>query len=407
MLKILQTGDLHLGKILYEYSLIEDQRHILNQLLQELKSFSYDALIVSGDIYDRSVPSPEAVRLFDDFLIQVNNDFPDLVICIISGNHDSQARLSYASTFLRSKNIFISTDCNECDRPIIITSSDKEQFALYQMPFMHAGGLTLSDGSIIRNQSELVAEAINRIQASHADLQKNSDNEMLPALLNCHLFTLQGHSSDSERLFLGTAELIDPKLFSPFIYTAIGHLHKRQKVTEQAYYAGSPLAYSFSEVQTDKVFLRIAIDTCEKKAVTVTEIPIIPLRELIQIESSFEDFEKMIEYKDAFIEFTCTDIIPVENIAARLRKTFPFLLSIKQKSVIGAYKNNEHSLAKRKTLFEKKDSFPVKEILCSFLQSIELMGEEDSYKTNTEWKESIELFEKITKEVEASEHEAT
>ncbi len=406
MLNILQTGDLHLGKVLYEYSLIEDQRHVLNLLLLELKSFAYDALIISGDIYDRAVPSPEAVSLFDDFLTHINKEFPTLPICIISGNHDSQTRLSFASTFLKSKNIYITTNPEDCDTPIIITSKNNDHFALYQVPFLHPGSLKSNAGELLKNQSELVEQAIQRIQTAHKKLQKDREDNTLPALLNCHLFTLKGATSDSERLFLGNAELIDPKLFSSFLYTAIGHLHKKQKVTNKAYYSGSPLAYSFSETNTEKGFLRIELNSKDIADITVTTIPIIPLRKLVQVESSFEDFEKMTNLKDDFIEFTCTNSIPIENIAPKLRKNFRYLLSIKQKAITSAYQNTEESLANRKSLFEKKDSFPVKEILGSFLKSVDLMAEEDTCEANTEWKDAIELFESIAKQVEAHQHEA-
>ncbi len=405
MVNILQTGDLHLGKVLYEHSLLEDQKHMLDLLIKELQAFSYDALLIAGDVYDRSVPSPEAVRLFDEFLVQVNALFPLLPICIISGNHDSQTRLSYASSFLRSKNIYISTDAEECSNAIIIESKDGQKIALYQIPFLQIGSLRSEDGSMLRSQTDLITEAIARIKRSHKKLQSKSEHKDTSAIVNCHLFTLQGTSSDSERLFLGNAELIDPNVFKPFLYTAIGHLHKKQKVLENAYYAGSPLAYSFSEIQTDKVFLRVVLNT-ENKAVEVTPIDIKPLRKLVQVEDTFENFEKMVEHKDDFIEFTCTNSMTIENIAPRLRKLFPYLLSIKQKAITSIYQNAEESISKRRALFEKKDALPVKEIFTNFLQDLGLMSEDDTDSSNSDWKECIELFESIAKELEGEKNEA-
>ncbi len=400
MLNILQTGDLHLGKVLYEYPLINDQKHMLQLLFEEIIAFPYDALIITGDIYDRSIPSPEAVCLFDDFLTQVNKEKPDLSICIIPGNHDSSMRLSYASNFLKSKNIYLTTNPEDLDKPIILKSKDNEKVALFQIPFLHAGSLQLSDGTLLKNQTDLVSEAISRIK-------KTSEFAEYPSILNCHLFTLKGTTSDSERLFLGNAELINPAAFTPFLYTAIGHLHKKQRVTENAYYSGSPLSYSFSEVQTDKVFLRVMLDVKNSIVSSVEPIAINPLRKLVQIEARFEDFEKMHELKDSFIEFTCLNEIPIENIASKLRKTFPFLLSIKQKAITNYYKNNEDSLLKKRALFEKKEALPIKDILCSFLQSIGAMSEAEDENSESEWKDCIELFEKTAKEVEATEHETT
>ena len=106
-MKILQTGDLHLGKILYEYSLLEDQKYILNQITEILLQDDFDVLAITGDIYDRAIPSPEAVELFDQFLTNLHKKKPNLAILIISGNHDSARRLSFASKLLASNNIYI------------------------------------------------------------------------------------------------------------------------------------------------------------------------------------------------------------------------------------------------------------------------------------------------------------
>ena len=141
-MKILQTGDLHLGKILYEYSLIEDQKHILNELKNILLNDEYDVLALTGDIYDRAVPSPEAVELFDTFLTEIHAKKPKLSIIIISGNHDSAKRLSFASKLLSSNNIYI---CAESDiekiinqKPITITDSNNFQCDFYLLPFVYA-----------------------------------------------------------------------------------------------------------------------------------------------------------------------------------------------------------------------------------------------------------------------------
>ncbi len=403
MLNILQTGDLHLGKVLYEYSLIEDQKYVLDLLLKELHSFPYDALFITGDIYDRSIPSPEAICLFDNFLTTLNTDFPHMHIYIISGNHDSASRLSYASNFLKSKNIYITTAPEDCDKPFILHSKNGKAMAVYQIPFLHAGSLKSNKGLFLKSQEDLIQEAIRRILLSHKELEK-THKDSIPMLLSCHLFTLKGITSDSERLFLGNAELIDPKIFSPFLYTAIGHLHKTQKITNNAYYAGSPLSYSFSEVKTDKAFLRVEIDITKSNSITTTQIPIVPLRKLVQIEARFDDFEKMTGHKNDFIEFTCINDVPIENIASVLRKTFPFLLSVRQKAIISKYKNNEENISKQRTLFEKKEALPLRDILHTFLQSLGLESD-DSTHSNNEWNDCINLFEKIATEVEREAHE--
>ncbi len=391
MLKILQTGDLHLGKTLYEYSLEEDQKHVLNLLIKELENDDYDVLIITGDIYDRSIPSQDSVRLFDDFLNTIHKKFSDLHVCFISGNHDSATRLSYASTFLDLLNIHITTNAENCNKPIILKSKDAEHFALYQIPFLFAGDLKDEESTILKTQEELIAESIKRIKVSHKNLQESKpEYKTIPALLNTHLFTLSGQNSESERILLGTAEFINPEIFEGFAFTAIGHLHKKQKVTNRAYYAGSPLSYSFSEINTNKTFLRIEINEngTTLPNIAVTEIPIVPLRKLVQIEAAFNDFEKMSEHTQDFIEFTYTDSVIVENAAAKLRQTFPYLLSVKQKQKI-AKTNIEINDMQKRTLLQK-DELNITEIFTAFSQD---MGE-------TPDDNIITLFEEITKEVQ-------
>ncbi len=396
MVKILQTGDLHLGKTLYEYSLEEDQKHMLHLLIEELQKYDYDILLITGDIYDRSIPSQEAVLLFDTFLTTIHTQFPNLQVGIISGNHDSAARLSYASSFLRNLNIHITTQPDDCDKPIIIHSKDGDTIALYQIPFLYAGTLRNEKGELLKTQEELLQEAISRIKKTHSTVQNsNDDYKNLHAIINTHLFTLAGQESDSERLLLGTAEMINPTIFEEFAFTAIGHLHKKQKVTDNAFYAGSPLSYSFSEINTEKCFLRIELDTKNEENPHITEVPIVPLRKLVQIETAFDEFEKMTEQKNNFIEFTYTDVVIIENAAARLRKKFPYLLSVKQKQKTGT--KTEIDLAEKRTLFEKKESLNMANIISLFLDDI---GE-------AKQQETIELFETIAHEIQGDINETT
>ena len=142
MIHILHTADLHLGKIIFEHSLLSDQKHVINQLLElactkdsETGGFLYNALIVSGDIYDRSIPSPEAVELFDDFLTVLHRNHRELQIFIIPGNHDSAQRLSYASRILKNQNIHIDTSLSDIGTYTILEKGS-EKLAVFQIPFL-------------------------------------------------------------------------------------------------------------------------------------------------------------------------------------------------------------------------------------------------------------------------------
>jgi exonuclease SbcD len=409
-MKLLHTGDLHLGKSLHETSLLEDQKHVLNQLARELARDRYAALLVAGDIYDRTIPPAEAVELFSDFLVRLRREAPDLEIVLIPGNHDSAQRLSYADRILGAQRIHIVTRPEASFEPIII-EKDGERTAIFALPFLAAGTLTVrgDDGSpapkpltpkgptptalveanaakAAANAAKATTDAVKRptgetepefdfsapqgepAPATTATSAEDSADEAtgergsgkaqsqaalaleaskrlnaalddprwagLPSVLVAHLFTLAAQESSSERLFLGTAEKVNPALFTRFSYVALGHLHKGQKVTDRMYYSGAPLAYAFDEAASPKRFLRVEIDA--KTAgfpVTVTPIPVTPLRAVTRLAGHFADFHTGTawdRHAGDYLEITLTDEQLVTNPVNLLRAKFPYLLSLRQ-----------------------------------------------------------------------------
>jgi len=346
-MKLLHTADLHLGKSLHESSLLDDQRIMLGQLHDELGRDSYAALIISGDIYDRTVPPAEAVELFSGFLVSLRQDFPELEICIIPGNHDSAQRLSFADRILGTQHIHIVSNPEQSFHPII-TVKNEEKLAIFLLPFLSAGTLKIPDKqnrspsasseldfsvpepSILLSQSDLAAEAARRFSAV---LQK-PELSGIPSVLVAHLFTQKGISSESERIFLGMAEQVNPDLFSRFTYVALGHLHRAQKLSERMYYAGSPLAYAFDEAGISKHFLKVEIDCLTSGfPVTVTRIPVEPFRKVTRLSAIFADFYTGTSYDEHaadYLELTLTDSELIANPMNLLRSKFPYLLSLKQ-----------------------------------------------------------------------------
>lgn len=403
MIRILQTGDLHLGKYFYGVSLLQDQKNVLDQIISILsKNYNtkdeYNALIITGDVFDKTVPPADAVELFDSFLTQLHNQFAQLPVFIISGNHDSATRLSYCAKFLSAQNIYLVTNPEDCTKPVIIQGSEKERIAIYQIPFLNSGSLTDNSEKRLSSQQELLSEAINRITSFH---QSNSETKDLKAILNAHLFTLGGISSESERVFIGNAELVDKSLFSFFTYTALGHLHKSQKVSDSCFYAGSPLAYSFDEANTEKSFLNIQINLSTLfPEIEVQTIPILPLHKVTKLSGNFEKFysltdetKKEIEkYKNDFIEITCTDNILIENPAALLRKNFPNLLSIKQEILFKSSKTE--SIQKKRELLENSNDIQITQIFDSFINDVEPQTSEK------DWLDCKNIFEETSKQIE-------
>lgn len=398
-MKFLQTGDLHLGKFFYEYPLLEDQKHVLKLLIDELKAEQnagapYDALVIAGDVYDRSLPPADAVQAFSDFLAEVQKSFSELHVLIIPGNHDSAIRLSYAQKILEKQRIHIRTDLSRIDEPVIIKDA-----AFYLMPFLQPASLAITEkagkqpeSAPIKTEKPLLAEnSANEQQnlmfdfdtadGAQSDAAAQSDearaaptaeaaaaqdsaataqserketylmsqaalaeealkrinlskNKDISNILVAHLFAAGSVESDSERVIWGTAEQVDASLFKDFAYTALGHLHRYQKAAAHAFYSGSPLAYSFGESNgtgADKVFLRVEIEKGAEPSVTA--IPIKPLHRVISLKGSFDEFlnsKTYDEYKDCFIEIESTEDSIVENPVMLLRKKFPLLLSFKQ-----------------------------------------------------------------------------
>ena len=443
MIRILHTADLHIGKVIYEHSLIEDQKKVLDQLQtllieEKAKNAEFSALIISGDIYDRSIPNPDAIKLFDSFLTEVKKENPDLLICLHPGNHDSAARLSYASSLLENQHIYIATNLRDTLKPLIISKKNtrgEERLALFQIPFLTIGFLHGEEGAEnLKSQSEMLSFVIDKIKNQIAIMEKEIGAK-IHAILSAHVFTLGGNQSDSERSILGTAEFIDADIFSPFTYTALGHLHKCQKVFEKenaiAYYSGSPLAYSFGE--GEKFFLDITFDwdiekdkeisdseklntidipkldardnkldenelfEMQKPKVVIQKIPVKPLRKMVQVAGRFSEFFSETNFdlhKEDYLEITLKDASLIENPMQLLKGKFPHLLSINQKYALSKREGGS-LLGERKEMLEKQNSF--ESILKSFLEDVASSLEDDSIN------ELMESAKSIRKEMEAEE----
>jgi exonuclease SbcD len=363
MVKFIHTADLHLGKIFHEYSLVEDQRYLLDQLTDLLADTSYGALLIAGDIYDRSIPSPEAVSLFGAFLGKLRALRPSLKILLLPGNHDSPSRLGFGRELFTELGIHIAGDPESSSDPVTVT----QNCAFFLLPFLSPGSLRApsEEGEPIRSQKRLAEEAARRLEEGR---RRAAASGPVMTVLGAHLFSLGGLESESERVFLGAAEQVDVGLFSDFDYLALGHLHRFQQVGPNAWYSGSPLAYSFDEADQEKVFL--SVELAPGAPPRVEPVPVRPLRRLRRLRGPFGCFFKgeawlnpaenppgaapaadafgktpaadppgesaLIGAEGDYLEIALTDPHLVENPLALLRPRFPWLLSIKQDEALAA-----------------------------------------------------------------------
>ena len=386
-MKFIHTSDWHLGKSLREVSLIAEQRHFLKQLVSLIDSRKPDALVVSGDIYDKAVPPTEAVSLLSGFLFTLTQHFPRLHVFMLSGNHDSSSRLSFASEILESANIHIATSATRCDRPVLVGEGE-ERAAVYQIPFLLQGSFSDAEGTPLRRQGDLLAQATERIRAFH-----ESTHPSLPAVLSCHVFAGGSEAAGSESSCVGTAEMVDATTFAGFEYVALGHIHRMQRVGEgSVYYSGSPLPYDFGEAN-DKCVL--CVEVAHGK-VSVERVAVELLRRVVRVEGTVSSFldagnPLVAEHKGDYVEIVCTGGVSGENPLALLKQVFPNALSFRIKRPDGAAAN--------KTIEERRrvvSQIAGEDFALAFRSFIEEVGGSDS-------EESLErqqrCFEQLAHEV--------
>ncbi|MDR1286089.1 MAG: exonuclease subunit SbcD [Treponema sp.] len=330
MIKFLHTADLHLGKVFHEQSLIEDQDHMLTGLIEILKDQSYAALLIAGDVYDRSVPSPEAVELFGSFLVKLKRLRPGIEILVIPGNHDSPVRLGFGRELFAGLGIHLAASAADAVKPVVIGNGG-ESCAFFLLPFS--------------GHARLTAETAARLEEARSLCAASG---IWHSVVAAHLFAAGGSETGSERVFLGDAERIDMGIFAGFDYAALGHLHRFQRAGKNGWYSGSPLAYSFGEAGNEKYVLAVTpgggtAESGEGKAALVEPLPVRPLRRLVRIRGPFKRFlspspddAELLDARNDYLEITLDERRFAENALALLRKNFPFLLSINQEEAFAA-----------------------------------------------------------------------
>ena len=314
---ILHLSDLHLGRRFHDVSLLEDQRYILEQILERTKESAADAVIIAGDIYDKPVPSAEAVDLFDDFLVGLTK--LGVMVFLISGNHDSAERISYAGRLLRESQVYISPRFDGTIHPISV-SDDYGIVNVYLIPYIHP--------SLVRNAWP--EEKIGSYDdAMRVLLEKSGADPNARNLAVVHQFVTAGGQSpeetDSEEKHVGGLDKVDASAFDAFDYVALGHLHGPQRIGRDTIrYAGSPLKYSFSEEKQNKSITLAELK--EKGKVTYDLLPLEAKRDLRTVRGTFEEVtspEFTARRKgDDYYRVILTDENDVPNALSRLRRRF-------------------------------------------------------------------------------------
>ena len=319
-MKFLHLADLHLGKRVNGFSMLEDQAHILRQILAILDNEQPDGVLIAGDVYDKSVPSVEAVELLDGFLTELRTR--SVPVLLISGNHDSPERLAFGGRVMDSCGIHISPVYDGALAPVTLQDAFGPVH-VWLLPFVKPAHVRrwFPDADI-ESYTDAMAEAV-----AHMDIDTAARN-----VLVTHQFVTGGARSGSEELSVGGTDNVDSGVFAPFDYVALGHLHGAQHIgRETIRYAGSPLKYSFSEARQHKSVTVVTLG--EKGDVQVRTVALTPLRELREIRGSYDEltarsFYEHTTYRSDYLHLILTDEQDVFDAMSRLRTIYPYLMTL-------------------------------------------------------------------------------
>lgn len=320
-MKLFHLADLHIGKRVNEFSMIEDQKYILKRILDLAEEEKPDGIILAGDIYDKQIPSAEAVQVFDEFITRLAGRA--IPVFIISGNHDSAERLAFGGRLLNSRGIYLSPVYDGSVTKIPL----KDQYGtvwIHLLPFIRP--------STVRHVFENEADLVTDVQTAAETVIRHMEIDLKDRnILVAHQFVTGASRCESEDVQVGGLDNIDAAVFTPFDYTALGHIHSPQNVgTDRVRYCGTPLKYSFSEVDQEK---SITVVELEKKGTVRTSLlPLKPLRDMRKLRGTYLELTDRSFYRDMnredYIQVILTDEDDVPDGLQKLRVIYPNIMQL-------------------------------------------------------------------------------
>lgn len=318
-MRFLHLSDLHLGKRVNEFSMLEDQAYILKEILNIIDEQKVEAVLIAGDVYDKVIPSAEAVRLLDDFLTRLAAR--ELPVFLISGNHDSAERVAFGSRLMSSRQIYLSPVFESDVEPVTISDRYGE-INIYMLPFVKP--------SLVKRvypEEEIITyqDAVNAA-VQHMQIDTDKRNVLL-----AHQFVTGAARCDSEELSVGGLDDVDASIFDGFDYVALGHLHGPQKIgKETVRYSGTPLKYSFSEANQKKA--AVIVDVEEKGKINIQQIPFLPKHDMQEIRGTYMEVTALDFYKDMktddYLHITLTDEEDIPDAIGKLRTIYPNIMKL-------------------------------------------------------------------------------
>ena len=320
-MKLFHLSDLHIGKRVNEFSMIEDQKYILTQILYAADQEKPDGILISGDVYDRTIPTAEAVQVFDAFLTRLSEQ--KIPAFIISGNHDSAERLAFGSSLMGKSGIYFSKVYDGTVEKIPMQDAYGTVW-IYLLPFLRPSTIRHA----LPERAEEVQSAADAVRIA---LEQTKIDEKERNVLLAHQFVTGAKRCDAEELQVGDVDQIPAELFASFEYVALGHIHSPQKVgRETVRYCGAPLKYAFSEAGQEKSIT--VVELKEKGSVDLRTIPLKPLHDLRKIRGTYLEVTAKSFYENRgcedYLQVTLTDEEDVPDGMAKLRTIYPNLMRL-------------------------------------------------------------------------------
>ena len=336
-MRFFHLSDLHIGKQLHNYNLREDQEHILTEVIEYAKELRPDAIVIAGDIYDKSVPSGEAVTIFDEFLTELSLLEPKIPVLMIAGNHDSAQRLDYASRILGAQQIYIAGNAPETSEEYLKNVTLEDEYGtvhFYLLPFLKPGFVRGVFGGEVPVSYQDAVEKLLKRETECGKEHEALDWQERNVLVTHQFYTGSGQEAqtcDSEIFSVGGLERIDSSVIEKFDYVALGHLHGAQVAgKEQIRYCGTLLKYSVSEAKQEK---RLHVVTLGEKGtpVQVETYPLHPLRDVRQIRGKLEEILSSAkpEEKGDYVSVTLTDEVDPYRPKEQLERVYSHILEVR------------------------------------------------------------------------------
>ncbi len=318
-MKFIHLSDLHIGKKVNEFSMLEDQKYIFEKIISIIEQQKIDGVFIAGDVYDKSIPSREAVQVFDDFLTKIASK--NIPIFVISGNHDAPERIAFGAEMMKQSKVYLSPvfdgNINE-----VILKDEYGEIAIYMLPFVKPATVRPFYNDVeINSYNDAVKTVIE-----HTNINKNRRN-----ILIAHQFVTGAEKSNSEDISVGGIDNVDAEVFDDFDYVALGHIHKPQFVgRETIRYCGTPLKYSFSEVNDKKSACIVILR--EKGNISIEKIDLMPQKDMCEIKGYYQEITALCYYKNInvqnYMHIILKDEQDIVDAIAKLRSIYPNIMRL-------------------------------------------------------------------------------